>query len=153
MDREYMESLTSQEATLNIASWMCSAQIYRELSLQKMLVFGCHAPLPAQPWQWHQKKPFCSFSICGGIFAKGLILAPWFVPTVPRIPRGSHSQSFPTLGLLSPPQAMAQCKTSKSYNSDVFWILPMLCLQSNKIRFCSLQERKQFLTKYSNLGN
>lgn len=41
--------------------------------------------------------------MCAGMFAKGLILAPWFVP---RIPRGSHSQTFPTWGLLSPPQAM-----------------------------------------------
>lgn len=94
MDRQYMVSLAPQEATPNAASWVCPAQIYIRLSLQEALIFGCHSPLPAQQWQWHQKKPFCSFSICGGVFAKGLILASWFVPAVSRVPRGSHSQTF-----------------------------------------------------------
>lgn len=41
-------------------------------------------------------KPLCSFSICGLMFAKSLILTSWFVPTVPKIPRWSHN-----FGLLS----------------------------------------------------
>lgn len=81
-----MVALAPQEATLNAASWMCSAQICRDLSLQGVLIFGSRSPVPAQQWKWHQKKPFCSFSIWGGTSAKGLISASWFVPTVPRIP-------------------------------------------------------------------
>lgn len=120
------------------------------------LIFGCHSPLPAQRQQRHQKKPFCSFSIWGGMFAKGLILASWFVPAVPRIPRGSHSQAVPTLGLLSPPQAVFCWHGVEPANpaTPMFsQTLPMLCLQSNKISFCSFQQRKQeTLTKVQQSG-
>lgn len=141
----------------NAASWMCSVQTDRNLSLQDTLIFGCHSPLPAQRQQQHQKKPFCSFSIWGGMFAKGLILASWFVPAVPRIPRGSHSQAFPTLGLLSPPQAVFCWHGVEPANPATPMFLRLFqCSACSPIRsaFAAFRkESKKFLPKYSNLGD
>lgn len=95
--------------------------------------------------------------ICAGMFAKGLILAPWFVPAVPRIPRGSHSQTFPAWGLLSPPQAMFCWHSVKPANPTTLMFLGFFqCSAHSPTRsaFAAFsKESKQFLPKYSNLGN
>lgn len=69
----------------------------------------------------------------------------------------SHSQTFPTLGLLSPPQAMFCWHRVKPANPTTLMFLRFFqCSAHSPTRSVSAafrKESKQFLPKYSKLGN